>query len=214
VFDVNQFKHDDDGGTELEKRGDNEQEQIIFKPLFAEPTSHEMLIPDGENPQDGPTLLTSSISTNKLISVFASYVRDNVEISQKFNSKSSQSIVFAPTDLAIEQLTLKPWQFPTPLEDDTKSEQEVDKIIAANTNDFVLSHIVDGTVPVSVSGKHQKGVQLTTANGKAIKLVNDDGDYYVAATKSGSEEDWIKVEHVINVDNGALLIISKCLTSP
>lgn len=210
VFDMNKFKSEL-GGVELDKR--SKFEQLIINPLFSEPKKQEFLIPDGEQPQDGPTLLTSTISTHRQISLFASYVRDNIEMSNKFNSKNSLSIVFAPTDLAIQSLDLKPWQFPNPLSSEA-TEEELDTIISSNTNDFVLSHVIDGEVPFKALTDTKKGVQLVTENNKIVKLVNDNGDYYVAAVNTGFPENWIKVESIVEVDNGVLLIIDQSLSIP
>lgn len=211
VYNVDTFKAEGGKVINIGKRETPEQ------PLFAAPemaTGNQIYIPEGEQPQNGPTLLTSSLSILKDVSVFASYVRDNVEISTRFNNKNVQSIVFAPTDSAIESLKLKPWQFPENVDDDSKSEQEVDEITKSNINDFVSSHIVDGTVPFNSLDGAEKGVQLVSQNGKNIKLVNDNGDYYVTAVVDGKDLEWTKVLNTVNADNGAILVIGSTLSVP
>lgn len=203
----------------LKNRGKRSVLPIMQHPLFQEPeqqkddTVNKIYIPNGEEPQEGPTLLTSSMSVNKEISVFAKYVRDNVEICSRFNDRKRQSIVFAPTDLGISTLPLKPWQFPTTV-DETKSEREQDEIIASNLNDFVLSHTIDGELPFNVLKDAKKGVQFISENGGNIKLVNDNGEYYVTAVKNGRDQEWLKVERISTADNGAVLVISKPLSTP
>lgn len=209
VFDTDKFKAGA-GGVALEKRG-----QGVEQPLFAPPVSdaEKYVIPEGEEPQKGPTLLTSTISINKDISVFASYVRDNVDVSTRFNSKKLQSIVFAPTDSGIETLPLKPWQFPTAV-DETLGEEQVDKIISSNLNDFLFSHVVNGEVPFATLDEVKKGVLFVSENGKSVKLVNDEGEYYVTAVTNGQNQDWMKVSSVTTVDNGAILVIPRPLSLP
>lgn len=210
VYNVDQFKASDEKAINIGKREEVEQ------PLFEAPKmegAKQIYIPEGEQPQTGPTLLTSSLNIMKDVSVFASYVRDNVEIATRFNNKKEQSIVFAPTDSAVESLSKKPWAFPEDLDEDKNSEQEVDKITQSNIDDFVESHIIDGTVPFA-SLKGDKGVQFVSKNGKNIKLVNDNGDYYVTAVVDGKDQEWIKVISTTNADNGAILVIGKPLSVP
>lgn len=212
LYDLDSFKADGGKVIKVDKR-----EETPEQPLFAPPKmehSNQIYIPEGEQPQSGPTLLTSSLSIMKDISVFASYVRDNVEISSRFNNKKEQSIVFAPTDEAIESLSLKPWQFPTSVEEDSKSEQEIDEITKSNLNDFITSHIIDGTIPFSSLEGADKGVQFVSKNGKNIKLVNDNGDYYVTAVTDGKDQEWVKVLSTTNADNGAILVIGSSLSLP
>lgn len=195
---------------EIEKRE-------LQEPLFQEPqaTMDNIYIPQGEEPQRGPTLLTSGININSEISVFAGYVRDHVGVSARFNDLKKQTVVFAPTDTALEGLSMKPWQFPTPV-DDTQSEEVINAVIAANVEDFIMSHLVDGEVPFEVlnSDRSNLGALLITENGKKVKLVNDQGDYYVSMGSNGKDGEWLKVQRVTMVDNGAILVIDKPLSSP
>lgn len=211
IYNVDSFKANGDKVINIGKREPLEQ------PLFAAPNmddSNQIYVPDGEQPQHGPTLLTSSLSIMKDITVFASYVRDNVEIASRFNNKREQSIVFAPTDSAIESLSLKPWQFPTSVDDESNSEKEIDEITKANIDDFITSHVIDGTVPFSSLEGAEKGVQFVSKNGKNIKLVNDNGEYYVTAVTNGKDQQWIKVLSTTNADNGAILVIGTPLSVP
>lgn len=183
------------------------------EPLFEDPSSVDgIYIPKGEEPQKGPTLLVSGINVNTEISVFAGYVRDDIDVASRFNDAKKQTVVFAPTDSGIETLPLKPWQFPTTV-DESKSEEEINAIIQSNVDDFIKSHLVDGEVPFEVlnSERSNLGAKLMSENGKVIKLVNDEGDYYVS---SGESNEWLKVQKVTNVDNGAILVIDKPLSSP
>lgn len=213
VFDIK------DNLRPLRGRGRSHILPIVQHPLFQDPSErrneglNKIYVPDGEEPRKGPNLLISSISTNKEISVFAKYVRDNVKVSSRFNSKKTQSIVFAPTDSGIFSLPLKPWQYPMAV-DETKSEKEKDEIITSNLNDFVLSHTIDGEFAFDVLGDAEKGVQFVSENGKNIKLVNDHGEYYATAVKNGHDQEWLKVQNVITADNGAILVISKPLSLP
>lgn len=163
----------------------------------------------GEHPQSGPTLLTSSLAVNKNISVFASYIRDDIDMATSFNSRTHQFVVFAPTNSAIELLPLKPWQFPAPV--DGSDEKEMDRITSSNLLDFIASHVVSGEVPFESLQDRQRGVQLVSTNGKLIKLVNDNGDYYVNAAGS---RDWVKVQSVAHADNGVILVIGHSLSVP
>jgi hypothetical protein len=202
--------------VDLSNLANNIEKRGIQDPLFQEPsTNNDFYVPKGEEPQRGPTLLTSGINVNRDISVFAGYVRDNVAISSRFNNVKKQTVVFAPTDDGIETLSLKPWQYPTPV-DDTKSEEEINSVIESNVQDFIESHLVDGEVPFEVlnSEKSNLGALLITENGRKVKLVNDDGEYYVSAEFNGKDGEWLKVQTVTTVDNGAILIINKPLSFP
>ncbi|KAH3667902.1 hypothetical protein WICMUC_005180 [Wickerhamomyces mucosus] len=203
VVDLKQFK-------DSHKR---ELEQPLFEIPNPLPSSDKFYVPKGEEPQKGPTLLTSALYINKDVSLYASYVRDDVDISERFNNRDTQTIVFAPTDSSIETLSLKPWQFPTTV-DETKSDAEIEQTISSNVKDFVLSHVVDGEVPFAALGGDKKGIQLISQNGKNIKLVNDEGNYYVTAVVNGQDQEWLKVNVVLNADNGAILVISKPLSVP
>ncbi|CCH41511.1 FAS1 domain-containing protein [Wickerhamomyces ciferrii] len=213
VYDYDRFKAEGDKIININKRDQGIEQQPIFSiPKIMDPK--KIYIPEGEGPQQGPTLLTSSLSILKDVSVFASYVRDNVDISTRFNNKHDQTIVFAPKDSGIESLGLKPWQFPNSIDEDTKSEQEIDELTQKNINDFIKSHIVDGTVPFNALDDNKKGVQFVTQNGKNIKLVNDEGDYYCTAVTDGKDQEWIKVEKTIDADNGVILLIGTPLSIP
>lgn len=182
-------------------------------PLFQAPDDG-VDTPRGEEPQKGPTLLTSGINVNRDISTFAGYIRDNVAVSQRFNDPNRQTVVFAPSDLALESLQMKPWQFPTPV-DDSQTEEEVEAVIQGNVDDFIKSHLVDGEVPFEVlnSERSNLGALLVTENGKKVKLVNDNGEYYVSAKINGKDGEWLRVEKVTTVDNGAILVVGKPLSS-
>ncbi|GME80087.1 unnamed protein product [Ambrosiozyma monospora] len=114
-------------------------------------------------------------------------------------------LVFAPTDDAIYQLSSKPWSFPYPVDSESANAEETTQ---ANVRSFVESHIVE-TSDLDFSGS--KTAKLQSINGNIIKLKNFDDGFKVGLPDVA---EWLSIENIEILDNGAVLTISKTLSWP
>lgn len=169
-----------------------------------------------------PVSLDSTLPLVKEIELFASYSRNDVELSDLFNDANQDIIIIAPTNNAISQLSLKPWQFPIDikhLEEKHSSEQEVDVAIQDNIVRFVRSHVVSYNDNETSYKKLKPGLTLlrSLANnevsneGDILLKKDEDGLYYIASIK---DEKFHLVERIENSSNGVILVIDSCLVWP
>lgn len=64
-----------------------------------------------ESPKSGKTFLTTALSRNPSISQFYRYLRSSKCMSSRIENGNKYTIVFAPTNEAIESMEKKPWNF-------------------------------------------------------------------------------------------------------
>ncbi|ODV87759.1 hypothetical protein CANARDRAFT_25976 [[Candida] arabinofermentans NRRL YB-2248] len=155
--------------------------------------------------------LATALTQFEEISIFASYIRDMVDLYKKcetheFSTESEDGpllFIFAPSNEAIVTLNQKPWEFPTKVKE--KLNQN-DEITTANIKTFIESHVVEGQ---GIFG--ESPLKLKTLNGNIIYLKNDDGQFML---KLEDIDEWLPIETIKILNNGALLIIDKTLTWP
>lgn len=160
--------------------------------------------------------LASALTINEHLSLYSSYVRTlsdvytmcqgNYEDVRTQSEQPSQHLLFAPTNEALYSLKSKPWQFPTSVEG--LSGSEADAVIESNVRSFVEAHTVEAEgALLGESGL----VELTTLNGRTVFLKNDAGKGFWVRS---SQTDWVLVQSVQVVENGALLVIPGALSLP
>lgn len=171
--------------------------------------------------------LATAMNIREDVSIFSNYVRqlsdlytrceipspntNSVEGNDEPSEKGSADdlmLVFAPTNEALLHLKFKPWSYPT-IVDRSASEEDQAAAIESNIRNFVEGHIF----PIkSSNGELPLGegiVELTSINGNSILLKNDKGNgFWVLADGS---QDWIMVNGVDLVKNGALLNLDEVL---
>ncbi|CCC69515.1 hypothetical protein NCAS_0C05250 [Naumovozyma castellii] len=165
-----------------------------------------------------PVSLDSQLPLLKEIEIFSSYLRNDVDTYDKLRDPNENLIILAPTNSAIIELSLKPWEFPNDidaLESKGASEMELDNAIDANINKFVRSHIVsydDNKDDITGSGSIVLLRSLAAPSGiKDVLLKRNADSYYVASVK---DEVYHRVNRIINGENGVVLIIDSCLEWP
>ncbi|SCU93101.1 LADA_0G01332g1_1 [Lachancea dasiensis] len=169
-----------------------------------------------------PICLDSRIPSVSEVSIFASYLRDDLTISQLLSNPLENVIVFAPSDIAIESLPMKPWQFPADideLESGAAKEEEIDKAVSENTLHFAKSHIATGaSIERARAMKdcvHNFLVLRSFAfegdeNSGDIMLKKKKGQFYVA---SSTDKKFQKVQRVEHAQNGIVFVIGRSLIS-
>lgn len=177
---------------------------------------------DQGEPSD-PICLDSRIPSMNEISIFGSYLRDDITMSRIIEDPLEDVIIFAPSDSAIESLPLKPWQFPadvSDIESGAEDEEAVDKLVSSNIRHFVNSHIATGTsIDKARSMKKCMGSSVVLRsfafegdeNSGDIMLKKKRGKYYVA---SSLDKKFQKVKRVERAQNGLILVIDATLISP
>lgn len=162
--------------------------------------------PHGEAPKSGPTLLRTALTMHPEVYNFASYVRDSSLFAGRFNEEDSYSIIFAPTDSALNNLDRKPWEFPSPVTG--ANEEEDEKVIRANVANFVDSH-------VSFEKSLTPGNHVTSRNGVVITLAerSESKQSVLAIDKRGRSLVADVVGHY-KTGNGEIYIIDNCLIKP
>ena len=173
-----------------------------------------------------PLSLESKLSLVKDIQIFASYVRNDVETYNKICDPNEDLIIIAPTDRAVSQLSLKPWQFPNnigKLESMGSTEEELDTAIQENISNFVRSHIViynddknsykkispECTLVQSISfTENERGTSQLSGD---ILLKKEGDAYYVASTR---DEKFHIIESIENGSNGIILTVDLSLVWP
>lgn len=169
--------------------------------------------------------LISALIVNEKSSLFSSYLRDLTDLytrcetiadDEKADIQSEEStkklLMLAPLDEAIYQLSKKPWQFPNSLDSVHDDETKQDEIIASNVRHFVESHMVE-TDNIVFDSSNNKMVELKTLNGRAIYLKND-GSKGFWVHSDNDDDDWVLVQSIHVVKNGALLSIPSSLSHP
>lgn len=160
----------------------------------------------GEAPKGGPTLLRTALTVHPEIYNFVSYIRDSELFAGRFNHENKYSIVFAPTDAALNNLGSKPWEFPTPVEG--SSEEEDQKVIESNIANFISSH-------VSFEKELSVGTHVTTMNGVVVTLAESKNNYkaVLAIDATGRSIVAEVIGHYLT-GNGEIYIIDNCLIKP
>lgn len=157
--------------------------------------------------------LATALDQEQNISIFASYIRDLVDLYQmcgstdEFNINAADTsnnmlLVFAPSNSAMLALSKKPWQFPnTPSSDDEQVTKE-------NIRHFVEAHLA------KVSSKNfdaDKTVKLSSLNGNTIYFRNGESGFQY---KLERQQQWMNIDKIDILDNGALFTVSQALSSP
>lgn len=168
--------------------------------------------------------LASALTINEQFRIFSSYLRQlsdlytkcELDQSEDFKIQSGENakqlLIFAPTNEALYALIEKPWQFPTRL-DSVENESKKDDIINSNIRHFVESHIVETDDIVFDASNNNKMVELRTVNGQVVYLKNDGAKGFWIHSENDDDE-WILVQSVQVVENGALLSIPSSLSHP
>ncbi|SCV01711.1 LAME_0G18008g1_1 [Lachancea meyersii CBS 8951] len=171
-----------------------------------------------------PICLDSRLASMNEISIFTSYLRDDVILSRIMCDPLENVIVFAPSDRAVESLPKKPWQFPTDVEalEAQKSDEEtIDRAVNSNIQHFVQSHIAtSASIRRAQDMKdcmHDMVVLRSFAfegddNSGDIMLMKQKGEYYVAHANS-VDEGFQKVHAMEQAQNGIVFTIWRPLIS-
>ncbi|SCU81890.1 LANO_0B04478g1_1 [Lachancea nothofagi CBS 11611] len=179
---------------------------------------------EGGSPKEviNPICLDSRLPSLNEISIFSSYLRDDLTISKIMGDPFENIIVFAPSDRAVESLPLKPWQFPTDIEAlEAKSSDDatIDQAVNNNIMHFVKSHIATGAsinkARAMKDCMHDSLVLRSfefegDENSGDIMLKKSKGEFYVA---SSTDHEFQKVRRVEHAQNGVVLVINKALIS-
>jgi len=159
--------------------------------------------------------LATALDQEADISIFATYIRDMTDIYSMCNSADEFNInaasnaenmllLFAPTNEAMINLTAKPWEFPEQISNSNNEES----IAQNNIRHFVESHIAKVS---SKSFNTGKAVKLESLNGNKIFLKNTDAGFKYRLSESN---DWIQINKIDVLDNGALLSVPKVMSWP
>lgn len=197
LFDTEQFENaaTDDGNKRRSEYGDNEDETVFI--LNEEDSSKN--------------LLQSTLPQIREISVFAGYLRDNVELYEKTEKTDEVMVIISPTDEALTNKLngLKPWQFPAPLEDNA-SPEENEKTVRNNLNSFLSGHIVIN-FESTMTFEEDNTVVSRLLNGELVKIRQnlETEEYHIT-----TGEEWINVSSMKQVDNGFIFVIDDVLVKP
>lgn len=171
---------------------------------------------DKDSKQMMPLCLDSRIPSINEISIFSSYLRSDLDVSARLENPQESTIIFAPSNDAIESLKLKPWQFPIDidaLEASTNDQEAIDNAVNENIMHFVKSHIVSSADLSGVVRHKCKGKKTVTFRSLAYEGDDDSGDillkkkksnFYVASAK---DKEFHLVERVDQAENGVVLVI-------
>ncbi|ODQ77491.1 hypothetical protein BABINDRAFT_163501 [Babjeviella inositovora NRRL Y-12698] len=203
---------------ELTKRQIMDQE-FLEQQLFRA-TSQQLVIPEGMEVTTTVhnSLLTTYINNHPDLSIFSMYVRDVMSIALRIDNPKQSTLIFAPRNSAVEQLSAKPWEFPRKVdENNVSTDQEIDETIASNIASFVESHIVTDVLdfsPLAGADAVALGiVEVKTINGKALRLKNvADGGFQVSS--AGTDWKFVDIQEIQLVENGVILIIPQLLVMP
>lgn len=177
---------------------------------------------DKDSKQMMPLCLDSRIPSINEISIFSSYLRSDLDVSARLENPQESTIIFAPSNDAIESLKLKPWQFPIDidaLEASTNDQEAIDNAVNENIMHFVKSHIVSSADLSGVVRHKCKGKKTVTFKSLAYEGDDDSGDillkkkksnFYVASAK---DKEFHLVERVDQAENGVVLVIDTPLIS-
>lgn len=150
----------------------------------------------GEGPQKGPPLLRTSLAVDRELSIFAGYVRNFASLEKWFDSKTTYTVVLAPTDRAVTSLPRKPWQFPRPITSTTPEDQQ-DSIARDNIQSFVEHHLHMGPLPTD-SAQYMLEMQ----SGDVVNVNGDDVSI---------EDRHVHVSRRVKVSNGEIWVLDQSL---
>lgn len=150
-------------------------------------------------------LLESLLPQMPSISIFAGYVRDDAEILGQMERENSFTLLIAPSDnsIATKLGGLKPWEFPTAIKDDEND----DKVIASNLNNFLKAHI---SVEQAITAE-SNDIATVLLNGKEAVIHNDPATGTYTLQVEGKN---VPVKDSRLAGNGVVLIIEDVLTKP
>ncbi|CCD26261.1 uncharacterized protein NDAI_0H00870 [Naumovozyma dairenensis CBS 421] len=207
-----------EGNPTLSKRSLNKK-PFNLNDIFSPTSSHQDT--GRETSEFHIVALDSKLPLFKEIELFASYIRNDPETYTKLSDSNQDLIIIAPTNNAIVNLSLKPWQFPrdiSKLEDEKASELDIDLAIDENISQFVRSHIVayDDNRSNILETPKKGEVLLKSVNGNEILLKRNEvgsleNDFCIASTRDNI---YHPVERIITSENGVILIIDSCLEWP
>lgn len=122
---------------------------------------------------NGPSL-TDLLSTDRRLSLFASYTRDSALVSKRFILPGVKTAVFAPIDVAIKSMARLPHRGEAQKDDVTALDAE--KQAAKHLDAWTARHMSSDELPEDVSG--QTTLQ-SLVDGKAITLSREGDDVIV-----------------------------------
>ncbi len=169
--------------------------------------------PGGEDPRTGTTLLQTSLVLERGISVFSSYLRNNVQLSARCNDDSFMTTIFAPSNKALSTLSSKPWEFPQEI--DTSYPENADKIAQANIEDFIQNHIAfSGLDLLPLKNNEVKSITIRTEDNHQIEVCLIDGQLFITPTGLKKPAKPITVSNIREAGNGIILVIDGTLSWP
>ncbi|CCG22662.1 hypothetical protein CORT_0B09580 [Candida orthopsilosis Co 90-125] len=187
-------------------------------------------LPDGEETKDDyvftfnsadcyNNLLQSILPQLKSVSIFAGYIRDNKELNSRTESLESNMLIVSPTDDAIENKlsNLKPWEFPASL-NEAKTEQEQDKILQDNLQNYLDGHIVidlQDKISIEDGNEDKEKIVVTKLNnGELLEIKQDIASQTFSVRVAAKQKKWIPVVTVRQVENGFIFVIDDSLVKP
>ncbi|KAI5961992.1 hypothetical protein KGF57_001532 [Candida theae] len=188
-------------------------QEILNIPHEAEDTSSLVFTFDSADCYNN--LLQSILPQLKSVSIFAGYIRDNVDLNSRTESLDSNMLIVCPTDDAIENKlsNLKPWEFPTSLEDGS-TEQEQDKILQSNLQNYLDGHVVtDFQDKIHIEDGDEKIVISKLNNGELLEI-KQDAPSQSFSVRVPKQKNWISVTTVRQVENGFVFVIDDSLVKP
>lgn len=156
------------------------------------------------------------------VSIFYSYVREDVPFVNRLADVDQDVVIIAPTNEAIAQLGKKPWEFPRDIESmerEGANEKEIDTAIRNNVIDFVRSHVIFEDTN-SFFREENDYATIRSANKGKQEGMDDDGDILVKnvdgsfLVASSRDKEFHEVKHVETSVNGVVLVIDSCLAWP
>lgn len=181
---------------------------------------------EGEYPQSGPTLLYTKINTIPEISYFAKYLRNSKVYRKRFNSTDHFTIIFAPTNQAIQSLNKKPWEFPKNIKkiekemahhkkSNHKTEKKLEKLMNCNINSFVNAHIITDVTSVMDLGQLFDMKDHATAVLAAVPSIDsNESPIYIHTVDTNGNSHLAKTTSQHTTKNGVIFIIDNPLTNP
>ena len=164
-------------------------------------------------------LLQSILPQLKSVSIFAGYIRDNKDLNSKTEALDSNMLIISPTDDAIENKlsNLKPWEFPTLL-DEATTEQDQDKILQDNLQNYLDGHIVvafQDKINIEDGDQGKEKVVVTKLNnGELLEIKQNMVSQTFSVRVAAKHKKWIPVVTVRQVENGFIFVIDDSLVKP
>lgn len=166
----------------------------------------------------GVPLLQSALPQVKEISIFAGYIRDQVDVAKLTNQLDTPLIIIAPSNFAISKKLsgLKPWEFPEDVEkDETKAE--------SNLTNFVKSHIIkEKSSSLEQWDKFFESTEVIskyveTLNKNIVSINREEGKTSIVSLRLDNDGIYTfgyEVLDMVRVDNGFILVINDSLIVP